>query len=260
MSLSILKRHLQDFRKLLHLPKNRPASVHRFLPKNTVLILSPHPDDEILMGALALRLQSENKMKIINVAVTLGSAKERQKARRIELTKATKLLKWENVILADDWGKKKTQLHALLKKHKPALVIAPHIHDRHPTHEKTAQLLLSCLKTNDTTVAWAEYWNVQNNPNCLVEIPDAEHLRQVSALECHKGEVERNPYHLRLLGWQMDTVRRGSEWLAQKGAPSVTMLAGQLYRLEKWHKGKAVRSFRPAPFAHASDDLSDWLQ
>ncbi len=260
VSITILKRHLQDFRKLLSLPASRPKSVHRFNPKQSVLVLSPHPDDEILMGALALRLQTENKMKVVNVAVTMGSNKERQKVRRVELTKATKLLKWDNVILADDWSKKKSQLAALLKKHKPVLVIAPHVNDRHPTHEQTAQLLLSCLKSCDTTVAWAEYWNVQNNPNCLVEVPDAEHLRQVSALECHKGEIERNPYHLRLLGWQMDTVRRGSEWLAQKGAPSVTMLAGQLYRLEKWHNGKAVRSFKPAPFAHATDDLTDWLQ
>ena len=260
MSLSILKRHLQDFRKLLHLPKTRARSVHSFHPKHIVLVLSPHPDDEVLMGALALRLQSENKMKIMNVAVTLGSAKDRQKARRLELTKATRFLKWDNVVLADDWGKKKTQLAALLKKHRPALVIAPHAHDRHPAHEKTAQLLLDCLKQHDTTVAWAEYWNPQANPNCLVEVPDYEHLRQVQALEFHAGEIIRNPYHLRLLGWQMDTVRRGSEWLAQKGAPSVTMLAGQLYRFEKWQKGKAVRSFKPAPFALATDDLADWLE
>ena len=260
MSITILKRHLQDFRKLLSLPSVRPKSVHRFTPKQTVLVLSPHPDDEVLMGAIALRLQSENKMKVVNVAVTMGSNKERQKVRRAELFKATKLLKWDNVILAEDWSKKKTQLAALLKKHKPILVIAPHVKDRHPTHEKTAQLLVSCLKTCDTKVAWAEYWNVQNNPNCLVEVPDTEHLRQVSALECHKGEIARNPYHLRLLGWQMDTVRRGSEWLAQKGAPSVTMLAGQLYRLEKWHNGKVVRSFKPRPFAHATDDLTDWLE
>ena len=260
MSLSILKRHLLEFRKLLQLPLTRTRSVHRFLPKMNVLVLSPHPDDEVLMGALALRLQSENRMKIINIAVTLGSAKDRQKARRVELTKATRFLKWENVVLNDDWGKKKTQLSALLKKHRPALVIAPHVRDRHPAHEKTAQLLLTCLKHHNTTVAWAEYWNPQTDPNCLVEVPDSEHLRQVQALEFHAGEVSRNPYHLRLLGWQMDTVRRGSEWLAQKGAPSVNMLAGQLYRFEKWQDGKVVRSYRPAPFALATEDLADWLE
>lgn len=212
------------------------------------------------MGALALRLQSENKMKIINVAVTLGSAKERRKARRVELTKATRFLKWENVVLSDDWGKKKTQLAAMLKKHRPVLVIAPHAQDRHPAHEMTAQLLLDCLKQHDTTVAWAEYWNPQAKPNCLMEVPDNEHLRQVQALEFHAGEVSRNPYHLRLLGWQMDTVRRGSEWLAQKGAPSVSMLAGQLYRFEKWQSGKTVRAHSRTPFALATDDLADWLE
>src|SRR5579862_4167126 len=50
-----------------------------------VLIFSPHPDDECIVGGLALRLLRESKWNVINVAVTLGSKKERQPARRREL-------------------------------------------------------------------------------------------------------------------------------------------------------------------------------
>ena len=39
----------------------------------TVLICSPHPDDEVLTGALALRLSQEESATIYNLAVTLGS-------------------------------------------------------------------------------------------------------------------------------------------------------------------------------------------
>jgi LmbE family N-acetylglucosaminyl deacetylase len=38
------------------------------------LIFSPHPDDECIIGGLALRLLREAKWNVINVAVTLGSA------------------------------------------------------------------------------------------------------------------------------------------------------------------------------------------
>ena len=37
------------------------------------LILSPHPDDECVIGGLALRLMRESGVRIVNVAMTLGS-------------------------------------------------------------------------------------------------------------------------------------------------------------------------------------------
>ena len=41
------------------------------------LIFSPHPDDEVIIGGLALRLLREAKWNVINVAVTQGSNKVR---------------------------------------------------------------------------------------------------------------------------------------------------------------------------------------
>jgi len=53
-----------------------------------VLIFSPHPDDECITGGLALRLLREAKWNVVNVAVTLGSDRVRQAARRRELQNA----------------------------------------------------------------------------------------------------------------------------------------------------------------------------
>src|SRR5258708_2023290 len=53
-----------------------------------VLIFSPHPDDECIIGGLALRLLREAKMRVVNVAVTLGSNKQRQLPRWLELKSA----------------------------------------------------------------------------------------------------------------------------------------------------------------------------
>src|SRR3954471_15147467 len=52
-----------------------------------VLIFSPHPDDEVIIGGLALRLLREAKWNVINVAVTQGSNKARQAERLEELKK-----------------------------------------------------------------------------------------------------------------------------------------------------------------------------
>ena len=42
------------------------------------MIFSPHPDDECIIGGLPLRLLREAGMRVVNVAVTLGSNSERR--------------------------------------------------------------------------------------------------------------------------------------------------------------------------------------
>jgi hypothetical protein len=51
----------------------------------TALIFAPHPDDEVIIGGLPLRLLRERKMNVVNVAVTLGSRVDRQVERWQEL-------------------------------------------------------------------------------------------------------------------------------------------------------------------------------
>ena len=51
----------------------------------STLIFAPHPDDEVIIGGLPLRLLREQKLNVINVAVTLGSRPERQADRWQEL-------------------------------------------------------------------------------------------------------------------------------------------------------------------------------
>ncbi|MBY0518673.1 MAG: PIG-L family deacetylase [Bacteriovoracaceae bacterium] len=256
--LKTVKKIFQNYSLLLNIDNKPKNSVHRLLPNKYILLVSPHPDDEVLMGALAMRLQLENKMKVINVAVTLGSDKSKQVQRKNELTAACKNLKWENFFLPEKISAKKTKLKAILKKYQPTLIIAPHDKDLHPTHEMTSQLLKDCLGTQKVTVAWAEYWAQMKSPNTIIEVTEDIHLKQVRALEFHQGEISRNPYHIRLLGWQMDNVRRASEILAKKGANSASMLAGQLYRLEKWENGKSTKSLQNV-FASRTYDLSDLI-
>ena len=56
-------------------PKCARPAVAPDAPK--VLIFSPHPDDEVIIGGLALRLLREAQWNVINVAVTQGSNRAR---------------------------------------------------------------------------------------------------------------------------------------------------------------------------------------
>ncbi len=201
----------------------------------TVMILSPHPDDESITGSLALRLLQENNAHIVNVAVTVGSNQARQKQRTEELNAACDLLEMECLYLDEDWGIKAQELVGLIEKYSPGLIIAPHLNDFHPVHIKTGELLKTALtKIEDftTLVAWSEFWAPMPAPNMLLEVPVEILELQMKALEKHVGEIERNPYHLRLPAWMMDNVRRGSEVIGGKGAQSVQMPFGVLYKLE----------------------------
>lgn len=74
-------------------PHGRPAP-----PANApvALIFSPHPDDECIIGGLALRLLRESGIRILNIAVTLGSNRERQQPRLQELQNACRWLGFES--------------------------------------------------------------------------------------------------------------------------------------------------------------------
>src|SRR5947208_7897338 len=66
---------------------NFKALVRPDIPEEApkALFFAPHPDDECIVGGLAVRLLREARMNVINVAVTLGSRKERQSERLREL-------------------------------------------------------------------------------------------------------------------------------------------------------------------------------
>ena len=238
-----------------------PFSVSPLVPKSslpfTVLVLSPHPDDECIVGSLALRLQQENNATIINVAVTLGSKVDRRKARLKEVEAATKKLEMELDILSEDWNTKAKELKALIQKYQPQLILAPHLKDHHPTHIKTGKLLQKILKTikSPTLVAWTEFWGAMEKPNLLLDVPLEIVELQMSALAMHVGEVKRNPYHLRLPAWMMDNVRRGGEVIANTGGEVPSFPFGVIYKLELYKAGKAKQPEIPTPYLSTLADL-----
>lgn len=205
----------------------------------TVLLLSPHPDDECITGCLPLRLRRELAMRVVNVPVTLGSRVDRQAARWAELQTACDFLGFAlTEPLPEHWADKVAVLAALLRDCRPLIVVLPHAEDAHPTHQATHHLGLAALAQQAADFACVvietEYWAALAAPNLLIEADDILLGDLMAALSCHVGEVTRNPYHLTLPAWMLDNVRRGAERIGGAGATAPAMLFATLYRRRLW--------------------------
>jgi LmbE family N-acetylglucosaminyl deacetylase len=233
-----------------------------------VLIFSPHPDDECIIGALALRLLREANWNVTNVAVTLGSKKGRRAARLRELKNACGFLGFD-LIVADfekinletrkknpaQWKSAVQTIAKILAAQKSRVIFLPHENDGHAAHIGTHFLVLDALKTLPKNfkclVVETEFWGQMTNPNLLIESSVEDVTGLVAALSCHVGEVRRNPFHARLPAWMMDNVRRGAEIVGAAGAASPDFTFGTIYRLQKWRGGKLQKVLNGGRFLSA---------
>jgi LmbE family N-acetylglucosaminyl deacetylase len=252
------REHLTRFVELLGNPPDRHAAAGREALPGCCLIFAPHPDDECIVGALPLRLQQEAGWHISNVAVTLGSNPERRESRWAELLDACGVLGFGCIRVGGDglsdvrpdtperepalWAAHVDTIAALLAEHRPALVLVPHELDDNPSHRGVHRLVADALTSArlDTVLAHTEFWSTQAAPNALVQTGVADTARLIAALERHAGEIERNPYHLRLPAFLADAVRRGGELVLGAGESPPDFAFATLYRLTAWHAGQPV--------------------
>ncbi len=252
------REHLTRFAALLGNPPDRHTAPAPEVQPGHCLVFAPHPDDECIVGALPLRLQQEAGWRVTNVAVTLGSNPERRESRWAELLDACGVLGFGCIRVGDDglsdvradtaarepalWAAHVAAIAALLAEHHPALVLAPHALDDNPSHRGVHQLVLDAITASqaDTGIAQTEFWSTQPHPNALVQTNIADTARLIAALERHTGEIERNPYHLRLPAFLADAVRRGGELVLGAGEEPPNFAFATLYRLAAVRGGKAA--------------------
>lgn len=221
------------------------------------LVFSPHPDDECIVGGLALRLLREARMRIVNVAVTQGSRKERQAERWAELTAACEYLGFEllqtvpggleriNVRTREQdaahWEASVDVISAILERERPRAIFFPHDADWNSTHVGTHHLVADALARQPAdftcTAIETEFWGAMASPNLTVELTPDDVAEMMTALSFHVGEVERNPYHLLLPAWMQDNVRRGGELVGGQGGAAPDFFFCTLYRVREWRDG-----------------------
>jgi len=239
------------------IPPQKKAQVPPGAP--VALIFSPHPDDECIIGGLALRLMREAAMRVVNVAVTLGSNKERRAARLVELKNAcdwigfeleeTALEKISPATRANEpqtWNAAVRKIAGVLLKYRPRAIFFPHEQDWNSTHIGTHYLVMDALKSLPldftTMLIETEFWGQMPSPNLMVELSAADVADLLAALSFHIGEVRRNPYHIRLPSWFQDNVRRGAEVVGGQGGRAPDFNFATLYRMNHWEDG-GVRQF-----------------
>ncbi len=250
---------LRDFGRTLPLG-GFPPTARVPLPKDApkVLLFSPHPDDECIIGGLALRLLRESRWRVVNVAVTQGSKKERQAGRYAELQAACDFLQFDLVPTAPGglekvnpkarsadpahWQASVLAIARILREHRPQVVFFPHELDWNSTHIGTHHLVVDALKSlpageADCFVVETEFWGQMPTPNLMVESPAQDVADLMAACSFHVGEVQRNPYHLSQTAWMQDNVRRGGELVGGQGGAAPDYPFATLYRLRKWQNG-----------------------
>ncbi len=243
-----------------------------------VLIFSPHPDDEVIIGGLAVRLLREAKWNVVNVAVTQGSKKERQAERFQELKRCCDCIGFGLVQTAPaglekvnpkaragepaHWAQSVRAIANILAQHMPRAILFPHDLDWNSTHVGTHFLVIDALKSlpADFTcyAVETEFWGQNPSPNLMVEL-SVEHVADlITALTWHVGEVRRNPYHLSLPAWMIDNVRRGAELVGGQGGAAPDFTFATLYRLRRWRDGQLENVYaggRYLSFAEAPQSL-----
>ncbi len=223
------------------------------------LIFSPHPDDECVIGALALRLMREAGFRVVNVAVTQGSKRERQAGRLAELKNACAFLGFDLVQTAPNgleevnldaraqdtagWSDKVKIIAGILAEHRPRVVFYPHEQDWNSTHVGVHWLLDDALVSlgPDFTcyTVETEFWGQCDDPNLLVASTETDVADLIAGISFHVGEVKRNPYHVLLPAWMMDNVRRGAELVGGQGGGAPDFTFATLYRVRQWKGGRS---------------------
>ena len=239
-----------------------PKSKRRGRRRVTVLICSPHPDDEALVGGFALRALRECNARVVNCAITLGADPMRKKGRLNELRASCAVLGFELKIpgwprkLGLDvepqvaksnpqlWRSNQAHLKSVFEYAKPDVVLMPHAGDFHNTHKGTHQLAVEVaveysrrIRDKRVLLLETEYWHPMEKPNLMVGITSPDVAALIMAVAEHGGEVRRNPYHLRHPARMMDNVRRGSEVIKGEGASAEAFMFAELYRLSSITNG-----------------------
>ncbi|MDE2029170.1 MAG: PIG-L family deacetylase [Alphaproteobacteria bacterium] len=263
----VVSSYVQLVRRVLTAPDVAPCIISETFPAHDpsrpcALLFSPHPDDECLTGALALRLAREQGWQVVNVAITLGSDATRRALRKAELARACAVLGFDCMLPAPEgfsnvtaetrakdakaWAAMVARCADIIARCKPQAVFLPHEKDAHPAHVGTHVLAADALAAQgagfECAVFETEYWQPNETPNYMVGVGEEDVATLLSALSCPAGENARNPFDARFPAYLIDNVRRGAERVGCPGASAPAMDFAVLYRYGVWKNGRFMPS------------------
>ncbi|RLA87963.1 MAG: hypothetical protein DRG20_06795 [Deltaproteobacteria bacterium] len=183
-----------------------PKLIDKPAGKN-ILVLAPHPDDEVIGCGGTLYKHHLAGDKITVVYMTDGSkgaepkswGEELAKKRKEEAKEAAKIIGIDELIFLNNPDGELTinkqtlnQIKLVLEKIKPDLVYLPFILERHPDHRITSEIFIKCVKKWKNFSGYCcayEVWTPLM-PNYLVDIGEYTKIK-VKALNKFKSQISR---------------------------------------------------------------------
>ncbi len=176
------------------------------LPAQRVVLLAPHPDDEVLGCAGALAGFVAHQVPVQVLILTDESDASRARQRREESRAAARCLDYGEPLF---WGLPdgallqeadlSTRISQWLERQQPDLVLTPSPWEMHPDHRALAQATIAALLLCSFPVQVAFYEiGIPLLPNVLLDITAYQPLKH-QAMACFPSQLARQPYDQHML-------------------------------------------------------------
>ena len=185
------------------------------LRHNNILVLAPHPDDDVIGCGGILAIYQKKGAKITIVYMTdgrKGNPKYDENAlvvqRREEARKATAVIGIDKLMFLDNRDtelsatpKTVKELQDILHEVRPEAVFLPFLLDNHQDHRATNDILIKSSFTYKAplTCYGYEIWTPIATPNFFVNITDQIEVKR-QAIEQHRSQTELCPIDDCMLG------------------------------------------------------------
>jgi LmbE family N-acetylglucosaminyl deacetylase len=182
-----------------------------------VLVIAPHPDDEVIGCGGVIRLRVERGERVAVAFLTSGELGLKHlprakawKIREAEARRAAKILGFKKLyflhqpdwMLRDHAAAVSQRLKSVLKAERPGVVYLPHQKDGHPDHKCTLPILRAALKhcPNLKPELFAyESWTPLAVHDVVVDISQTMPTK-LHALRVHRSQLDEFDYVKAVMG------------------------------------------------------------
>lgn len=194
--------------------KNSKLHHIEYMEGNTVWVMSPHPDDDVLGcgGAILKHLQMGHDVRIVYLCsgdkgIKGERAENANKIRKLEAQNAAMImgisldnlyfLNFEDDTLINHLDKATMKILDLFNLFPPNIIYLPSFLDNHPDHFATNNVLKKCNLKN-TLISAYEVWTPLI-PNRIVDITEYILLKE-KAIRAHTSQLNALSYDKAILG------------------------------------------------------------